>query len=926
MTAPAQSAESATPKVPPRPAKLPRGRPRAHRLSAEDGIAYLEQVAAEQGAEQTASCARASSETSPPDPTAPAKRPRGRPRKARPVTPLSTAGSGTQPASAPAAIPIPSITPERLAHLTDLVDRVDASEMLLSFMSYCWRRPHEPLLPGPHTRAIAARIDKAVEDYAAGRSTYLEIVVPFRHGKALAVDTPIPTPSGWSAMGHLRPGDLVYGMDGKPTRVLAVSPVWRDRPVYSVSVDAGRDAIIADADHVWMAKLDRRQATWSLYDTAAMARPRRFTCPVPMTPVLDGAEASLPIPPYTLGYWLGDGSSQRGSITCGDDDRNFIRGQIEADGFKTRMQSDGKSFGVLGLQRPLRLAGLILNKHIPAAYLRASKADRISLLQGLMDSDGEVGGPKKRPGRSSAMSGGQATFSNTNRRLAEGVLELVRTLGVKASLTESRAMLYGIDCGAQYKVSFYLKDCARLPRKRERTRDATRFFVHSVRVTPAGTADTVCIQVEAADGMFLAGRSMVPTHNSDLASRYLPAWFLGRFPDAEVMSTAYAADLSQGFSRDVKSIINDERYANVFPGVSLDTGTNNASERRIAGRAGRLYAVGRGGAATGRGCSLLVVDDMIKNREEADSAVVREAAWRSLTDDFMTRLAPVHIVLVVNTRWHVDDICGRIHERTDPKGEHYDAAFPSFERLHYSARVEGGGYLHEARFGRSWYEAQYATLGPYGSAALLDGEPVVRGGNFIQTDGIQWVEEFPAGVAWVRCWDLASTEKEVAKSDPDWTVGARVAVDVDEAGAETLCVDDVVMIRAEASRRNALIKATARRDAAHGVPQWIEAVAGYKDSYTTLRDALAGVAVVSRITLSGDKVVRAGRIEPHFAAGRVMMRRGAPWKGEVVKQLQDFPSGRHDDVVDAISSGYVAAVERAKRLKGLGVGVGRGAR
>lgn len=600
MTAPAQIAESATPKVPPRPAKLPRGRPRAHRLSAEQGIAYLEQVAAEQSAAHAASCARASAETAPSDPTAPAKRPRGRPRKARPVTPISTAGAGTQPAPAPApspaVIPIPSITPERLAHLTDLVDRVDASEMLLSFMRYCWRRPHEPLLPGPHTIAIAKRIDKAVEDYAAGKSTYLEIVVPFRHGK------------------------------------------------------------------------------------------------------------------------------------------------------------------------------------------------------------------------------------------------------------------------------------------------------------------------------------------SDLASRYLPAWFLGRFPDAEVMSTAYAADLSQGFSRDVKSIINDERYSKVFPGVELDTGTNNASERRIAGRAGRLYAVGRGGAAAGRGCSLLIVDDMIKNREEADSAVVREAAWRSLTDDFMTRLAPVHIVLIVNTRWHVDDICGRIHERTDPKGEHYDAAFPSFERLHYSARVEGGGYLHEARFGRSWYEAQYATLGPYGSAALLDGEPVVRGGNFLQTDRIQWVDEFPAGLAWVRCWDLASTEKEVAKSDPDWTVGARVAVAVDEAGAETLCVDDVVMIRAEASRRNALIKATARRDAAHGVPQWIEAVAGYKDSYTTLRDALAGVAVVSRITLAGDKVVRAGRIEPHFAAGRVMMRRGAPWKAEVVKQLQDFPSGRHDDVVDAISSGYVAAVERAKRLKGLGVGVGRGAR
>lgn len=442
----------------------------------------------------------------------------------------------------------------------------------------------------------------------------------------------------------------------------------------------------------------------------------------------------------------------------------------------------------------------------------------------------------------------------------------------------------------------------------------------------------VCDRLTKAVSDFRAGRStylevVIPFRHgkSDCSSRYLPAWFLGQCPDAEVMITGYAADLVQGFSRDVRGIIMDERYRTVFPGVALDATTNNAGERRIAGRTGRLYAIGRGGAATGRGAALLVVDDLLKNREEAESLTVRDSAWASLTNDFMTRLAPVHLVVVVNTRWHVDDPCGRIHSRTTPGGESYDAGFPTFERLHFGARV-GDGYLHEQRFGRDWYVGQYASLGTYAASALLDGEPVVRGGAFLRTDAIQWVDAFPPALAWVRCWDLASSAVEVAKDDPDWSVGALVAVSTDSAGVETIHVDDVQMIRAEATRRDQLIRDTAKRDASRGVPQYIEAVAGYKDSYTTIRDVLAGVAVVHRVDLGGDKVVRAGRVEPHFESGHVRMRAGAPWKAEVLRQLGEFPGGRHDDVVDAITSGYRAALERNKQLAGLGSALGRGAR
>lgn len=449
--------------------------------------------------------------------------------------------------------------------------------------------------------------------------------------------------------------------------------------------------------------------------------------------------------------------------------------------------------------------------------------------------------------------------------------------------------------------------------------------------------EAICNRLTRAVLDFRAGKStyleiVVPFRHgkSDMSSRYLPAWFLGQCPDAEVMLTGYAADLAQGFSRDVRGIIMDEKYAGVFPGVAFDPSTNNNSERRILDHTGRLYAIGRGGAAAGRGCALLVVDDMCKNREEAESLTIRDSAWSSLTNDFLTRLAPVHLVVIVNTRWHVDDVCGRIHSRTTQGGEKYDPSFPRFELLHFGARLPDNGgdqrYLHEQRFGRQWYESQYATLGTYGASALLDGSPVVRGGSFLKTDRIQWVPDFAAGLAWIRCWDLASSEEEVAKADPDWSVGSLVAVSTDSAGVETIHVDDVQMIRAEATRRDAMIRTTAKRDAARGIPQYIEAVAGYKDAYTTCRDILAGVAVVNRLALSGDKVVRAGRVEPHFEAGNVNMRAGAPWRAEVLRQVGEFPGGVHDDVVDTITGGYQAAKERNKQLAGLGSALGRGAR
>ena len=796
-----------------------------------------------------------------------------------------------------------------------------AKDSLLEFMKYNWLKPSTPLITGRHTAEIAGAIDKAIERYRQGISTYLHIVVPFRHGKALALDTPVATTKGWSTIKDLRVGDKVYGLDGKPCNVIAKSPVWKDREVYEVSVDNGKEVIIADAEHEWKTKLDRR-SKWKIYDTKTIANPRRFSCPVEVSKPIEGNSNNLVIPPYTLGLWLGDGSNYRGSITTSNEDRDFIREQIESEGFKTRMQSCGKAFGVLGLGKALRINNLIQNKHIPKEYFRATIKDRMSLLQGLIDSDGEIGGLKTRKGKDRDKTGGQVTFTNTNKKLSYDVLELVRALGVKASITVSRAKLYDKDCGAMYKVSFYLKDCARLERKRNRTRNAEKYYLHSIRAEKLETKmDTMCIEVDSKDHLFLVGKLMIPTHNSDLSSRYLPPYFLGLFPDHEVIQASYGATLSEGFSKDVRKIMISEKYKNVFD-VVLDYKSNNNAERHIKDRNGKYFAVGADGGATGKGANLLIVDDFFKNRSEADSETTRQKRWESFTQDFVSRCAPTHIVLVLNTRWHVNDISGNILNRNDTMHKDYDENFPVFENLHYKAIQDDGSYLFPERFDENWYKRQKASLGLYGFASLMQGEPTLRGGNMFKVSGVNIVDEYPDDLLWVRYWDLASTEKERISPDPDYTAGALVAYSETEGGLPQIWIGDMQTCQAEAIARNSMIRRTAEMDGST-VWQGIESVAGFKDSYTILKSILKGNSKVYKCSVHKDKITRASEIEPLFDVGNVFMVRGA-YNEQLIKELREFPACVHDDQTDAVVGGYTLARNRYQSKNSLGSRLGKG--
>lgn len=395
---------------------------------------------------------------------------------------------------------------------------------------------------------------------------------------------------------------------------------------------------------------------------------------------------------------------------------------------------------------------------------------------------------------------------------------------------------------------------------------------------------------------------------SEIVSRNFPPWFLGKHPDAEILLATYAQDLSDRMSRDARKIIRSQKYQEVFPGIRLSGESASVHTWEIEGHKGKFQGVGIGGGSTGKGADLLIVDDYLKGRSDAESEPIRNTQWNDFADNLMTRLAPVHIVVILATPWHVDDIMGRIQNRMNPAHKDYNPDFPHFEVMKFPARNHDGTYLFPERFNEDWYKLQFATLGAYSSAALLQCDPVPRGGNMFKVENIQIVDEMPSGLRWCRFWDLASSEKERNKQDPDYTSGALVAARKIKEEWHVY-VKDVRYTQSEAPSRNKLIQQTSDMDGM-AVRIGVESVAGYKDTYTTLRSIIQN-RIIIKIGASKDKVVRCSELEVPIEAGHVFFQRGS-WNQHVLDEFAAFPSGSHDDNVDSIAGAF----EMAKSLNG----------
>jgi predicted phage terminase large subunit-like protein len=387
---------------------------------------------------------------------------------------------------------------------------------------------------------------------------------------------------------------------------------------------------------------------------------------------------------------------------------------------------------------------------------------------------------------------------------------------------------------------------------------------------------------------------MPPRHGkSMLTSQYFPAWFLGTYPDRRVMLASYEAEFAASWGRKARDVI-ESVGVNLFS-LKLRRDSSAAAHWDLADRTGGMDTAGVGGPLTGKGAHLLLIDDPVKNAEEALSITHRQKAWDWFAAAALTRLEPGGSIVLIQTRWHEDDLAGRVLAQQD--GE-------KWEVLNLPALAEANDPLGRAEGQALWPERYdepalaniQATMGDRWFAALYQQRPVPLEGGLFKPDWFVPVDYIPELVAKVRYWDLAASTSTTA----DFTCGALMGRD--KAGVYYLL--DLQRVRARPADVESLIRRVAEADG-RSVRIFLEQEPGSAglnviSHYT--RNVLAGYPFQGdRVT--GSKQLRAEPLAAMAQVGNVRMRRG-PWNADFLREVAMFPAGAHDDAVDAVSGAF----------------------
>jgi phage terminase large subunit GpA-like protein len=439
-------------------------------------------------------------------------------------------------------------------------------------------------------------------------------------GAPLALDTAVPTPFGWTTMGEIAEGDLLYDESGRICRVTGLSPVLEDRACFEVVFDDG-ERIVADGKHRWpvwdftndrpVARTLTTEQMAGRVTIGAAGKRRRYA--IDCCGAVDMPEQDLILHPYVLGLWLGDGSSIMNHVSVHEDDAEIVEHLrdcgVEAEfrlptwrkgrianvvidpTFRTR-RADGGSVSECFRSRfvtRLRQLDVLDNKHVPLPYMRASRAQRLELVRGLMDSDGTITPDGKR-----------CEFSNADRGLVDAMVELLRSLGYKPAVYRmaSRRKVFGTDGRATRSAEYWRvswtayaeEPMFRLSRKRARMRSiengrpgrSRRRRIVAIRSVPS--VPVRCIEVDAPSHLFLCGKGWIPTHNTEAGNNWIG--FVIHQAPGPMLAVQPTVELAKRNSRQrIDPLIDEspELRERVKPARSRDAGNTMLSKEFAGG-------------------------------------------------------------------------------------------------------------------------------------------------------------------------------------------------------------------------------------------------------------------------------------------------------------------------------------------------------
>lgn len=374
---------------------------------------------------------------------------------------------------------------------------------------------------------------------------------------------------------------------------------------------------------------------------------------------------------------------------------------------------------------------------------------------------------------------------------------------------------------------------------------------------------------------------------STYASVLFPPWFMGRNPQAAVLGVSNTTELAERFSRRSRNIVALERFRNAFGfGVSEDT---QAAGNWETGPGGEFFAAGVGAAIAGRRADLGLIDDPIKTREEADSDRIRAKQWEWYVNDFTTRLKPAARQILIQTRWHEDDLGGRILERESHR-------WTVVKLPMVAIASDPLGRAPGERLWPEWFTdemVQQAKLDPRSWNALYQQDPAPEKGDFFQSDDFGEYLELPQKLHMYGASDYA-----VSEGQGDYTEHGMAGIDYNG----DLYVTD--WWREQASS-DVWIERQCDMILKHKPIVWFgesgpikKAIEPFLKKRMQERNAFCRLEWLPSIN---DKIIRARPIQARCAMGKVYLPKHAKWKADLMSQLMRFPAGRYDDGVDVMS-------------------------
>lgn len=385
---------------------------------------------------------------------------------------------------------------------------------------------------------------------------------------------------------------------------------------------------------------------------------------------------------------------------------------------------------------------------------------------------------------------------------------------------------------------------------------------------------------------------------STYGSKLFPGWFLSRKPDRRILACSHTADYAVDIGGESRDFVRDNAF---MLGMGL-LDPNVGKGKWRSSNNGFYVSAGVGGTIAGRRADLAIIDDPVKSREDAESEVIQARNWAWFTGDLRTRLKPGARIVLIMTRWHMNDLGGMLLQTQadrwriiklpaqaiegDPLGRSVGEFLWSDDEYGYGADIAAAKREYEANGAmRDWW-------------SLYEQEPRPAEGSLFKVGNIPILPAAPIGGTIVRAWDLAATE-QVGTRDPDWTVGVKMM----RRNDGTIVVLDVVRFRGEPQDVEAIIKLTKDLDGRGvriGMPQDPGQAGKAQIKYLTKQ--LMGAAIESSPE-TGDKATRASPFASQVNVGNVSLVAGA-WNTAYINELRDFPSGSKDDQVDASSRAF----------------------